>query len=68
MDDLKLFAKNEDQIDSLVNTVKKFSEDIKMEFGLPKCGVLIMKRKKVVKSEGISMPNEKMMKNIEEGG
>ena len=68
MDDLKLFAKNEDQIDSLVNTVKKFSEDIKMEFGLPKCGVLIMKRKKAVKSEGISMPDEKMMKNIEEGG
>ena len=68
MDDLKLFAKNEDQTDSLVNTVKKFSEDIKMEFGLPKCGVLIMKRKKVVKSEGISMPDEKMMKNIEEGG
>ena len=49
MDDLKLFAKNEDQIDSLVNTVKIFSEDIKMEFGLPKCGVLIMKRGKVVK-------------------
>ena len=39
-----------------------------MEFGLPKCGVLIMKRGKVVKSEGISMPDRKMMKNIEEGG
>ena len=39
-----------------------------MEFGLPKCGVLIMKREKVVKSEGISMPNGKMLKNIEEGG
>ena len=38
-----------------------------MEFGLPKCGVLIMKREKVVKSEGISMPDGKMMKNIEEG-
>ena len=68
MDDLKLFVKNEDQIDSLVNTVKIFSEDIKMEFGLPKCGVLIMKRGKVVKSEGISMPNGKIIKNIEEGG
>ena len=33
-DDLKLFAKNEDQIDSLVNTVKAFSEDIKIEFEL----------------------------------
>ena len=67
MDDLKLFAKNEDQIDNLVNTVRIFSEDIKMEFGLPKCGVLIMKRGKVVKSEGISMPNGNMMKNVEEG-
>ena len=68
MDDLKLFAKNEDQIDSLVNAVRIFSDDIKMEFGLPKCGVLIMKRGKVFKSEVISMPNENMMKNIEEGG
>ena len=32
-----------------------------MNFGLPKCGILI------VKSEGISMIDGKMMKNIEEG-
>ena len=31
MDDLKLFAKNEDQVDSLVNIIRNFSEDIKME-------------------------------------
>ena len=68
IDDLKLFAKNEDQIDSLVNTVRTFPEDIKNEFGLLKCGVLIMKIRKVVKSDGISMSDEKMMKNIEEGG
>ena len=68
MDDLKLFVKNEDQIDSLVNTVKIFSEDIKMEFGLPKCGVLIMKRGKVVRSKGISMSDGIMMENIEESG
>ena len=68
MVDLKLFAKNEDQIDSLVYTVSIFSEDNKMKFGLPKCGALIMRRGKVVKSEGISMPDGKMMNNIEEGG
>ena len=55
MHDLKLFAKNKDQIDSLVNnffyTVRIFSVDIKMGFGLLKGGVLIMKRGKVVKSE-----------------
>ena len=54
MDELKMLAKNEDQIDSLENTVRIFSEDNKMEFGSPKCGVLIMTRWKVVKSEGIS--------------
>ena len=48
MDDLKLFAKNEDQIDSLGNTAIIFSEHIKMEFGLQKCGVLIVKKRKVV--------------------
>ena len=36
MDDLKLFTKTVDQIGSLVNTVRIFSEDIKMEFGLSK--------------------------------
>ena len=49
MDDLKLFAKNNDQICSLVNTVRILSEDIEMEFGLSKCETLITKRGKVVK-------------------
>ena len=62
MDDLKLFAK------SLVNTVYKFSEDIGMEFGIEKCGVLVLKRRKVdkVKSRGLNLPNGKLMKTIDE--
>ena len=62
MDDLKLFAK------SLVNTVYKFSEDIGMEFGIKKCGVLVLKRGKVdkVKSRGLNLPNGKLMKTIDE--
>ena len=54
--------------DSLVNAVRIFSEDIKIEFGLSKCGVLIMKRGKVVESDGLCMPDGTMMRNIEEGG
>ena len=68
MDDLKLFARNVNQIDSLVNTVRIFSEDIKMESGSSKGGVLIMKRGKVVESDGLCMPDCTMMRNIEEGG
>ena len=68
MDDLKLLARNVDQVGSLVNTVRMFSEDIKMKFGLSKYGVLIMKRGKVVESDGLCMPDGTMMRNVEEGG
>ena len=39
MDELKLFGKSEDQIDSLVQTVQLLREDIRMEFVLKKCSV-----------------------------
>ena len=48
MDDLKLFEQNERDIESLVNTVHRFSCDIGMPFGIEKCGVIIMKRGKIV--------------------
>ena len=44
MDDLKLFAKDENEIDSLVRTANTLSEDIGMMFGVQKCGVVVMKR------------------------
>jgi len=55
MNDMKLLGKSEDQIDSLVQTVHLFSEDIGMEFGLKKCGVLLMKRGKKVRFDGITI-------------
>ena len=60
MDHLKLFAKNENQIDSLVKTVRVFSDNIKMGF--------TMKRGKIARSEGMPMPDGKTMMNIEENG
>ena len=44
MDDPKLYAKDEKQLDSLVNTVQIFSLDIGMEFDIDKCRILVMKR------------------------
>ena len=55
MDDLKLFGKSHAQIDSLVNTVFAFSQDIGMEFGIKKCGLLVMKRGKLDKSTSFSI-------------
>ena len=47
-----------------------FSEDTGMEFGIKKCGVLVLKRGKVdkAKSRGLNLPNGKLMKAIDEEG
>ena len=68
MDDLKLFGKNEEQIDSLVKTVHIFSKDIGMEFGIKKCGMLVMKKGKIVESDGIQLPDGKTIKIAEQDG
>ena len=43
MDDIKLFAKNEKQQETLIHTVRIYSQDIGMEFGIEKCTMLLMK-------------------------
>ena len=39
-----------------------------MEFGIKKCGVLVLKRGKVVKMEGIVLPDGQVVKKIEDRG
>ena len=67
MDDLKLYGKSEEQIDSLIHTVRIFTDDIRMEFGLSKCAMIVLKRGKLVQSDGIKMPDGEMLKSLEEG-
>ena len=45
-----------------------FGEDISMEFGLKKCGVVILKKGKLVKFDGIHLPNQEIMKEVDENG
>ena len=40
MDELKLYGKNDKEIDSLIKTVWQCSEDIKMEFVILKCALI----------------------------
>ncbi|CAB3982989.1 Hypothetical predicted protein [Paramuricea clavata] len=68
MADLKLFGKNKEQIHSLVKTVHIVSKDIGMEFGIKKCGMLVMKRGKIVECNGIQLPDEETIKFVEEDG
>ena len=66
MDDLKLYGKNANQVDTLVNTVRIFSEDIGMKFGIKKCAVLTLKRGKVAESRGIQLPKDELIKSLDE--
>ena len=45
MDDLKLYSRSEKALDSLVQTVHVFSEDVGLEFGIEKCTVCNGERK-----------------------
>ena len=47
-------------MDSLVQTVHVFSEDIGMEFGIEKCAMLVMEKGKIVKSVGMEFPGGKL--------
>ena len=46
MDDLKIFAKNEREVNGLISTVEISSNDIGLEVGMKKCGLLALKRGK----------------------
>ena len=48
MDDLKLYAKNVAELDSLVQTVRVNSEDTGMEFGIQKCATVEIRRGRMV--------------------
>ena len=68
MDDVKLFGKDERELESFFNTVLVFSTDIGMEFGMKRRGILILKRGNVKKRVGITSPNICKMKSVEEDG
>ena len=57
MDNLKLYSKNKKVLDLLILTVRLISADIGMEFGMEKCAILVMNKQKLVKSEGIVLPD-----------
>ena len=54
-------------MDSLVQTVRVFSEDIGIEFGIEKCAMLVMEKGKIVKSVRIELPDGKVIKSWLEG-
>ena len=60
--------KSEEQMDTLLRTACVFSTDIGMEFGIKKCGILTIKRGKVVRCKGITFPKSEVIKEVEKKG
>lgn len=64
MDDLKLYAPNDNQLTSLINIVKRFSDDIKMNFGIDKCNKLSIVRGKVKETGNTRLNNGEEIKAL----
>ena len=60
MDDIKLFAKNEKELETLIHAVRIYSQDIGMEFGIEKCAILVMKSGKRHMTDRMELPNHKI--------
>ena len=58
MDDIKLFAKNEKDLETQIHTVRIYSRDIGMEFGIEKCAMLVMKSCKRLLTDGMELSNK----------
>ena len=59
-----MYANNEKGFESFVQTVRIFSDDVDMEFGIDKCTTLLLKRRKMTKFDRISLPDGRVMKGL----
>ena len=67
MDDLKLYSKKEEDLNSLIRSVRSFSEDIGMRFGFNKCARLIIHRGKVKETTGLEVQDGIIRDVLKEG-
>ena len=66
MDDLKLIAKSEEELQTQIHTVKTFSENIHMEFGLEKCAKIAFKRGKLVHLQNLVIDINREIQELEQ--
>ena len=67
MDDLKLYGETEEDLDSLMQSVRIFSSDICMEFGIKQWNILILKTCIKDKNYDIMLPNDLKISSLKEG-
>ena len=65
MDDLKLIDKSDEELQKQIQTVKTFSDDIRMEFGLEKCAEIAFKRGKLVHWQNLVINSNREIQKLE---
>ena len=66
MDNIKLFAKNEREQETLIHAVRIYSQDTGMEFGIEKCAMLVMKSSKRHLMDVMELPNQGKIRTLRE--
>ena len=66
MDGIKLFTKNEKELETLIRAVRIYSQDIGMESGIEKCARLVMKSGKRHLTDGMELPNQEKNRTLGE--
>ena len=66
IDDIKVFSNNEKELETLIQTIKIYSQDIGIEFGFVKCAMIIMISGERETAEGIELPNQKRIRMLSE--
>ena len=66
MDDIMVFAKNKRELETLIQTIRIYSQDIGMEFGIDKWVMLMMNTGKNETAKGIEQPNREEIRTFGE--
>ena len=62
----KVFANNEKELETLIQTIRIYTQDIGIEFIFEKCAMQIMKSKKRETMEGIELPDQERIRILGE--
>ena len=66
MYDIKLLAKNQKELETLIHAVRIYSQNIGMEFGIEKCAMLLIKSGKRHLTDGIELPSRNKIRTLGE--
>ena len=64
MEDIKLFDKNEKELETIIQAIRIYNQDIGIKIGTDKCAMLVMKSEKQHMMEGIEILNQEKIRTL----